>query len=78
MPRRLEQSVAKICALMTGIMGIKKDSDIDVGFSELDFSPHEDGYLTRNDELNIEAWVAKELAAEKKVAQPKKKQSSLD
>lgn len=80
MPRRLELSVAKLCALITGIMGVKKSKDLDVTFSELDFTPHEDGYLTRNDEVTMDQWFANELQAQggKKTKEKVSPTQSLD
>ena len=56
-PRRIEQSVARLCHLVCAAAGIKKDADANTTFSIEDFMPHEDSYLTREAEMTIDDWI---------------------
>lgn len=61
-PRRLEQAIARVCHIVSVAAGLKKDGDANVGFVQLDFMPHEDGYAQLNVEPTIDDWVKRAIA----------------
>jgi len=61
-PRRLEQAIARACHIVSVAAGLKKDSAANIGFVQLDFMPHEDGYAELNTETTIDDWVKRAIA----------------
>lgn len=61
-PRRLEQSIARLCALVTGLMGVQKDEDLKMPYEMIDFMPHEDGYLEAQERNTFDAFMRQSIS----------------
>lgn len=61
-PRRLEQSLARVCRLIANAAGMEKDQDTKEPFAMIDFMPHEDGYAESQEEIGFEELMLREIA----------------
>jgi hypothetical protein len=61
-PRRLEQTLARVCHLITLAAGFKKDQDTKEPYSVIDFMPHEDGFAESQREITFEELMLREIA----------------